>query len=222
MNALTDGHTSEHSDTKHTAMQLWTLLDKYQKNKDFLFIGTTNVTKKMPHQLQTRLRGSIFSIDLPSLQARQNSLKFYIQNKGLQLDATCTNQYLQELARKIENFSQRDIEILIRTARLLARGDSDIQPIKISKQILEQAYADFQNETEKHLNLSESTTDEERRHQESIALQKKGIVLHKKGLTLSKQQFATSQKTQICLAFLHIGAQAILQGRIPIPLPLLT
>ncbi len=35
INALPDDHTSEHSDTKHTAMQLWTLIDEYSQDKDF-------------------------------------------------------------------------------------------------------------------------------------------------------------------------------------------
>ena len=91
INALTDGYTSEHADTKHTAMQLWTLLDKHKNDKDFLLIATTNVTKKMPHQLQSRFEGKTFLIDNPSLESRRRAIDFCLKRLKLEKDATCTD-----------------------------------------------------------------------------------------------------------------------------------
>jgi len=186
VNALTDDHTSEHSDTKHTAMQFWTMLDKYKNDKDFLFIGTTNVTKKMPHQLQSRFKGKTFLIDYPPLELRKRSIKFCIKKLGSEIDATCNEQYLNELAQKTANFSQRDIESLIDTAHLLYDYENPDISVKISKKYLEQAYAKIKNEDEKFWDFTTLTTDEERRHKETLAQ--------------SEKQFKESQETQIKIA----------------------
>jgi SpoVK/Ycf46/Vps4 family AAA+-type ATPase len=186
VNALTDDHTSEHSDTKHTAMQFWTLLDKYKNDKDFFFIGTTNVTKKMPHQLQSRFKGKTFLIDQPSCEARKRSIKFYMQKFGSEVDATCNDQYLTELAKKTTNFSQRDIETLIELAHLLYDNENTHASTKISKKYLEQAYLRIIDEDEKFWDFTTQTTDEERRHKETLAQ--------------SEKQFKESQETQIKIA----------------------
>lgn len=187
INALTDDHTSEHSDTKHTAMQFWTLLDERQHDKDFLLIGTTNVTKKMPHQLQTRFKMKTFLIDYPSLDSRKRTITFYLNKLGIQKDATCDSTYLHELAQKTVNFSQRDIEALIDTSILLFTMENpNVITKKITKRNLDQAYSELIQENEKFWDFSEQTTDEERRHKETLAQ--------------NKQQFEESQETQIKIA----------------------
>ena len=197
MNALTDDHISEHSDTKHTAMQFWTLLDKYKNDKDFLFIGTTNITKKMPHQLQSRFKGRTFLIDHPSLEARKRSIKFCIQKLGATTDATCNDQYLEELAYKTENFSQRDIETLIDTAFLLFRMKNPNQIAKIAKEHLEHACIKLNQENEKLWDFTEQMTTEDRRHRETSAQNKK--------------QFEENQALQIKLAEWNMLFQSLIK-----------
>lgn len=195
MNVLTDGHTSEHSDTKNTAMQLWTLLDQHRANKDFLFIGTTNITKKMPHQLQSRFKGKTFLIENPSNESRARALHYYMQNLAIKKDHTCSNAYVEELAKKTEAFSQRDIKTLITSAILLSAIENPQQsPRVITKKNIEEAYNDIIKENEFFWDFQEHTTDEERRHRENMAQNQK--------------QFETSQETQIRLAEWNLLYQA--------------
>ena len=186
MNALTDDHTSEHSDGKHTAMQLWSCLDKYKNDKSFLFIGTTNITKKMPHQLQSRFKGRTFLIEHPSFEARLRAIKFSILALNAQTDQTCNDQYLKELAFKTECFSQRDIEALIDVARLIYASKNPNSRSKLTKDSLEEAYSELKQENANFWDFNEQTTDEERRHRENLAQ--------------SKQQFEDSKETQIRIA----------------------
>lgn len=176
INALTDDHTSEHSDTKHTAMQLWTLLDEYSKDKDFLLIGTTNVTKKMPHQLQSRFRGKSFYIDNPSQDALIRALIFRIQHMQLIQAEDCNNEYLNELASKSSDFSRRDVEALIEKALLLQYIKNPEEPRLLTKDCFEQAYVYLEREKEMLWDFSEQTTDEERRHRENLAQNDKHFV----------------------------------------------
>ena len=198
INALTDDHTSEHSDTKHTAMQLWTQLDKYKHDKDFLFIGTTNITKKMPHQLQSRFEGKTFLIDNPSLESRRRALDFCIQALNVQKDSTCTDEYLNELAKKTHNFSMRAMEALIDTSLLLFSVNSpNASAEKISKEYLEQAYLELAQEKEKFWDFTEQTTDEERRHRENLDQHEK--------------HFKASQEFQLKIAEWNMLYQALMK-----------
>jgi AAA+ superfamily predicted ATPase len=196
INAFTDGYASEQSDTKHTAMQLWTLLDKHKNDQNFLLIGTTNITKKMPHQLQSRFKGQTFFIGFPVLEARKRSIKFLIQKNNAQMDTDCTDQYLLDLAQKIEGFSQRDIEALVYTALLLFSIKNPMSPKIISKEFLEQAYTDLKQENERFWDFSEPISDEERRHKENLAL--------------TIQHFQESQEMQIRLSEWNLLFQASL------------
>lgn len=174
VNALTDGHTSEHADTKHTAMQLWTLLDAFSCYKDFLFIGTTNITKKMPHQLQSRFEGKTFHIDIPGFDVRRQILNNCLNKFKIIKDETCTDEYLNELAKKTENFTQRRLEILIDTALLLFSSDNPhVYPKKVSKIYLDRACEQLIEQKDKYWDFAEQMTDEERRHKESLDQQKR-------------------------------------------------
>lgn len=176
INALTDGYTSEHGDTKHTAMQLWTSLDSLEHNDNFFLIGTTNITNKMPHQLQSRFEGQTFFIDHPTAEARKRTLVFCINNlgitRGVIRDATCTDAYLTELAQKTDHFSMRSIQKLVRRALLLFSIENRNVPIKkLSKKYLDQAYVEQLEERKKLWDFTDPVTDEERRHQENMNLQ---------------------------------------------------
>lgn len=171
INAFTDGHTSEHSDTKHTAMQLWTLLDKHKNDDDFFLIATTNITKKMPHQLQTRFEGKTFLIDNPSTPSRKRAIEFWLYRLKIETDESCTDSYLSELATKADKFSLRTIATLIDYSLLLfAVKNPGITAIKkVSKEYLEQAFLELSQQKEDFWDFSEHTTDEERRHRENVA-----------------------------------------------------
>jgi SpoVK/Ycf46/Vps4 family AAA+-type ATPase len=192
INVLTDDHTSEHSDAKNTAAQLWTLLDTYKNNKDFFIIATTNVTNKMPHQLQTRFEGKVFSIDNPSFEARKQLIKFHIQKSGSIIDPSCDDQYLEELAKKTEAFSLRTIEALISGAHLLYVTDNPGVPLRLSKRYLEQAYSRIVEDRKKHWNFNTQTTEEERRHKEILAQNERHAKEHK------DMQFTTTLLGVIC------------------------
>ena len=172
INALTDDYTSEHSDTMHTAMQTWTLIDEFKEDDDFFMVATSNRTKKMPHQFQSRYKARTFFIDLLSEAASRRTLEFCIKTLGVTRDETCTDTYLTELAKKTVNFSPRDIEGLIDTALLLFSAENRNEPIKkLSKAYLEKAYSEIVQENEKLWDFTEHTTDEERRHNENRTLQ---------------------------------------------------
>lgn len=173
INALTDGHTSEHSDTKHTAMQLWTLLDGFKDDKDFLLIGTTNVTKKMPHQLQSRFEGRTIVINNPTLAARKNTLVLNLKKLNVLKDESCTDNYFNELAQKIAGFSQRRIEALIDNALYLySKRNPNATDLKLSKECLEQSYIEIMEDIQTLCDYTEHVTDEDRRHRESLAQNK--------------------------------------------------
>lgn len=197
INALTDDHTSEHSDAKHTAMQLWTLIDEYSKDKDFLLIGTTNVTKKMPHQLQSRFLGKTFCIKNPSTDALLRAFVFRIKQLQLTLDESCTNTYLSELVSKTSNFSRRDIQAFIERTLLLQYIKNPDAPLILNKDCLEQALVDLNQEKTALWDFSEQTTDDERRHRET--------------LEQNAKQFSESQDMQLKLAEWAMLYQALIK-----------
>ncbi len=206
INALTDDHTSEHSDTKHTAMQLWTCIDKYKNKKNFLLIGTTNITKKMPHQLQSRFEGKTFIINNPEVNARKQAL--YLRLKEIKIDESCNEKYLAELAQKMADFSQREIEALVDDAAVLAGMDTtDLSKRIVSKKHLEQAYEELISQKDKLWDFKEQTTEEERRHRENREM--------------NERHFKESQEFQLIIAEWHMIYNAIIkdkeiQSRIPL------
>ena len=196
INALTDDHNSEHSDTKHTAMQLWTLLDEFKDDKNFFMIATANITKKMPHQLQSRFKGRTFFIDNLTEASCRQALECCIKKLGVARDETCTDVYLSELAKKTTNFSPRDIETLIDTAVILFSAENRNIPVeKLSKACLEKAYEEIVEENKKFWDFTAYATEEERRHRETLAQ--------------NKTQFEENKEVQIRLAELNLYWQGI-------------
>ena len=195
INSLTDDYISEHSDTKQTAMQLWTLLDTFAKREGFLLIGTTNITKKMPHQLQSRFKGRTFRVENPASELRLKTLHYYLQQLNIPTDKSCTEEYLQELSKKTENCSQRDLEELIDRAILLySHYHAEVHDPVVTREFLEKALLDLQEENSVLWDFSEHATAEQKRHVESIEL--------------SKKQFDETQKLQSRLAKLNLIYQA--------------
>jgi SpoVK/Ycf46/Vps4 family AAA+-type ATPase len=200
VNILADGYTSEHGDKKDTASQFWTLLDKFEGDRDFFLIGTSNSTKKMPHQLQGRFEGQTFIINNPSFESRKRTIEFYLKKLNATRDESCSDAYLIELCKKIENFSQRSIKALIKVSLVLFhRENPKVSPKKLSKKHLEQAYKNLMQVREKLWDFSDPTTDEERRHRESLAQ--------------NKRQYEDSKETQLRTMEFNSIFQALLAAK---------
>jgi AAA+ superfamily predicted ATPase len=198
INAFTDDHTSEHSDTKHTAMQLWTLVDKHSKDPDFLLIGTTNITKKMPHQLQSRFEGKTFFIENSFVDARLRAISFYMKKLHINTDGSCTDEFLKIFIEKLDVFSTRGLEALVNRAHLCSIiQNNSSRTTAISKENFEQAYQELIEERIQFWDFSEQTTDEERRHKENLAQNAK--------------QFSEGQDLQINLAEWNMLYQALIK-----------
>jgi len=213
MNLLADNYNSEHTDALHTAAQIWTTLDRREKEKEFFLIATGNRSKGMPHQLQKRFKGRTFFIDNPPESLRLRSLEFCMRHQGASRDETCTDAYLQELAKKATNFAQQDIRKLVDTALLLFyESNRNATKATLSKAYLEKAYEELQKEDEIFWDFSEHVTDEERRHREIMAQNKahyednKETQLKSAELSLTHQAYMmslTSLKRGISLEFVE-------------------
>lgn len=196
INAFTDDHTSEHSDTKHTAMQLWTLVDKHSKDPDFLLIGTTNITKKMPHQLQSRFEGKTYLIENSFVDAKLRAIRFYM--KRFNIDSSCTDDFLKIFVEKLDGFSTRGLEALVNRAHLCSiMQNNSSNKTTISKENFEQAYQELTQERSQFWDFSDQTTDEERRHREN--------------LTQNDRHFVESQDVQIRLAEWNMIYQSLIK-----------
>ena len=101
-------------------------------------------------------------------------MNFVLKKLAIQKDESCTDAYFNELAMKTANFSMREIEALIDSSLLLYSIKNPNKPAKIiSKEYLEQALSELIKEKEAFWDFTEQTTDEERRHRETLAQQAK-------------------------------------------------
>ena len=107
MTLLTDSHNKEqHDGDAKAATTLWWLLDKCNKRKDIVVIGTTNDDSKIPDPLRSRFNNKgIVTIAMPSLEVRYDLLNHLFTNIGLSLDEA----YLNKIAKKTNGKSFRDI-----------------------------------------------------------------------------------------------------------------
>jgi SpoVK/Ycf46/Vps4 family AAA+-type ATPase len=115
---------------------LWLLLDKCAKNSNIFIIGTTNDASKLPEQLKDRFEGSVIEIPMGSLEDRLEILNYYLNKKG---GHNCSEKYLLELAKKLENFSYRKIEALVNSAYQYNLLYHEAETI-ITEDVLDNAY----------------------------------------------------------------------------------
>ncbi len=59
---LSSGNFSENSNARYVGTYLADKFDQFKNSEDFLFVGTTTATKKLPRELQSRFRGSTFIV----------------------------------------------------------------------------------------------------------------------------------------------------------------
>lgn len=158
MQSLTAGHKNKEKGSDfNVAIAFWSLVDKYNANKNIYFIGTINNEDDLPEQFKTR--APMIKINLPKADARKRILTHHIyelsksayphdeQKEGhLFFDASC-GKYRDSLASKATYFTGRDLIDLIQCAiqcatdrsvtEKTATSESDI--ITITKQDLQKA-----------------------------------------------------------------------------------
>ena len=150
----------------------------------------------MPHQLQSRFRGSTFVIDVPSAEIRKRRIKVYLLHIGIVADSSFTDAYFDELVEKTVNFSHRDLESLVKIAfSFCSPNETKI----ISQSVFNQAYEEYKNQTLNLWDFSDPATDDERRHRENIEL--------------AKTHYKDNKELQIKLAEFNALFQALLAAK---------
>jgi SpoVK/Ycf46/Vps4 family AAA+-type ATPase len=165
INKLTDNHKSEHSDSGITAATLWTFMDEQQTNPNCYIIGTTNHSKKLPEELQSRFHSATVTISTPDVNTRRNVLRKLIMESDLQCDPNMT-AFLDILAQQTENYSIRDLEQLIWDAENFAYQLHRNKPY-IDQSCLESALKARQDEDRNAWDTNQES-DEEKRHKELL------------------------------------------------------
>lgn len=109
MQALTDKDHAKHNH-QDPGFALGTLMDKYSKNKNMLFIANANDATNIPEQIKSRFHKAIVEIKEPDYEAKQRMLSFHLreqlQNKSLD------KAMLPLIAARARKFSARDIKDL--------------------------------------------------------------------------------------------------------------
>lgn len=107
---------------------LWTEIDSYASNPNFIFIYTTNELNDCPAPFKSRIKSNMFFIPKAEPEERkkiiEDCLSFtseqILKNNTPCFDPSITPKYLSALAKKTTNFSNRDLTLLVRNARNFA------------------------------------------------------------------------------------------------------
>jgi len=168
LNKLTDNYSSEHTDAGTTSMVLWTNMDRFQSDQNFFFIGTANETKKLPPQLQSRFKHMFVELTGNNGDKRQ-MIKDCLGAFDIPKSPSIDEQFIEQLAERMKDFYYRDIENLIESAVIFALEEPSktLTPASIEKAFQEEEY-----EMEHVCDLSTPISDDDRRHQESLRLQR--------------------------------------------------
>ena len=170
-------------------------------------IATSNVTNKMPHQLQTRFTNKIIKIENPMSYA--SAIQFFLdEQKMVTVAPNCDKAYLEEFSKSLNVLCLREVEALVDEAILHASSEPDciLHPKHFS---LALAYT-LQHRKD-FCDYTEHVTDEERRHRET---QKQNAEQFKEAQKLSAQQceqnlkqsaaqFEQSNLTQLKIAYFN-------------------
>lgn len=102
-------------DPEHrTPKQIWETLDVCASYDNIIVIGITNDISGMPEALQTRFAGDLFEVPLlNSVEQRKKIIKFYLRN----VRHSCTDHYVNMLAKRTKHFSTRELQKLVFLAR---------------------------------------------------------------------------------------------------------
>jgi AAA+ superfamily predicted ATPase len=139
INVITERrHQGPESSDQSIASALWLLLDTCAKNPDILIIATANDISKLPEPLKDRFEGNVFEIYSNNAQQRFQVL-FYHLYKDMHICNLSNYGYLSILTRKTDQFSPRQLEMLVKIARqqqFLLTGSID----GVTEEQLEYAY----------------------------------------------------------------------------------
>jgi len=138
--AFTKRFNAKNSDSDPGAVEhLWIKLDACKRNPGLLVIFTANSTDEIPDTIKDRLSASEFYIDHPDFYARKRILHAYLGHY-FEFDL----HYLDEIARKTEGFTLREMNMVIFRAknnalhRNIRRDDSAAQ-LSLKKNDIESA-----------------------------------------------------------------------------------
>jgi hypothetical protein len=175
INKLVENYTSENNDSGQTASTLWTSMDENQNNKNFYLIGTANDSKKMPPQLQDRFRHTFVTISSPTPDNRRQIIQHFLDHIGIPIDKQ-VNEYIDQIVERTKGASVRNIKNFFYAAKLFALVTEN--PV-LTRECLEQAVLERTNDAQVFCDFLPVISDEERRHQESLKLQKESLALSK-------------------------------------------
>jgi len=96
----------------NTASVLWLLMDRCAQNPNILIIGTCNNVIELAPQLKDRFEGNIIEIPRVNVEQRLRILRYYLSR----FEDGCSSKYLNDLEKKMDDFSPRQIEALVNSA----------------------------------------------------------------------------------------------------------
>lgn len=209
INELLENFTSQHHDTGHTAIALWTFLDKQMHNHNFYLIGTLNDGDKIPPQIKDRTKSRYVElIGSRDLDDKKKSFLKKMNTPISQLDNQVSDELINRYLVRTEEWNPRDFTELANAAIEFVRGEGNESPIAVIKKIhLDQAFNLFKRgnelfdynkkeETEAERHFQEQQRTQREFHEESIQLQRESIQLQKTQHTMQDWQFKESQKNQ--------------------------
>lgn len=115
INVITEKRSNSHESTDQTvASALWLLLDTVANHPNILVIATANDVSKLPEPLKDRFEGNIFEIYSNNERSRRNVLLFHLWKDMHYFNFS--ENYLLKLVRKTDQFSPRQLEMLVKIA----------------------------------------------------------------------------------------------------------
>ncbi len=116
LSGLTDRHGAQNNPDPGMMEHLLTLLDCCDEFEHIVVIITTNDVESLPEPLKSRLHGAIIKIDDPDFEHRKKIIKFWLGKASHALEEV----QIEDIARKCNKLSGREIEQMVRIAAALA------------------------------------------------------------------------------------------------------
>ena len=196
MNGLLENHDSAHHDTDTLSRAIWKSLSKNSENKNIFFISTMNRMDRIPIQLKDRLLYSVVKIDgfgslddantclLRSLRVPEYSLS--------QDDST----YLLQRFEPLNIRYPRNIELLAQAIkyRSFCSVGNCVDAIAISRASIDSVFNERLLISEEIKLNKTHESDEERRHKESMQLQKEQMVMRKEDREIENKKWVLSHQ----------------------------
>ena len=151
-NAFTDKLSNPNDADTGAVQDFWVQLDKY--NKTVIFIATTNDSNHIPAQLLSRLEG-VHKIQYPSSNLRLSIL----EKLSSDMDADLKKHFLS-FASQTENFSLRDLQLLLKKAQDFANVRES--NFTITKQDINDAFKEVKESIKEQMTSQEKATNEKK------------------------------------------------------------